>query len=64
MEFDPEAPLDAEESNENTAPTDEEATQDEGARDEEAPSEVDTVAYQNILNQIDEERAERARLST
>ena len=50
MEFDAEAPLDGEDTREDTPEDDREATQDEPALDEEAPSEVNTVAYQNILN--------------
>ena len=64
MEFDAEAPLDGEDTREDTPEDDREATQDEPALDEEAPSEVNTVAYQNILNQIEAEQAERQMLST
>jgi hypothetical protein len=60
MEFDADVPLEGEETREDT-PEDAEATLEEG---EEAPSEVNTIAYQNILDQIDEERAARATLST
>mgnify|MGYP001221099184 FL=1 len=63
MEFDAEVPLEGEETREDT-PEDAEAGE-EGALDEEvAPSEVNTIAYQNILDQIDEERAARATLSS
>ena len=62
--FNADTPLEGDESKEDTAPTDEEATQDEPNQEGEyAPSEVNTVAYQNILTQIDEERAERTKLS-
>ena len=63
MEFDAEVPLEGEETREDT-PEDAEAGE-EGTLDEEvAPSEVNTIAYQNILDQIDEERAARATLSS
>ena len=57
MEFDAEVPLDGEDTKEDTAPTDEDPTLEEGTQDEEAPSEVNTVAYQSLINQIDDERA-------
>jgi len=60
MEFDPDVPLEGEDTREDT-PEDAEA---EEGNDEEAPSEVNTIAYQNILDQIDEERAARATLSS
>jgi len=63
MEFDADVPLEGEETREDT-PEDAEAGE-EGTLDEEvAPSEVNTIAYQNILDQIDEERAARATLSS
>ena len=63
MEFDAEVPLEGEKTREDT-PEDAEAGE-EGTLDEEvAPSEVNTIAYQNILDQIDEERAARATLSS
>ena len=63
MEFDADVPLEGEETREDT-PEDAEATLEEGEEGEVAPSEVNTIAYQNILDQIDEERAARATLST
>jgi len=62
MEFDADVPLEGEDTREDT-PEDAEAGE-EGTHDEEAPSEVNTIAYQNILDQIDEERAARATLSS
>jgi hypothetical protein len=59
MVFDADAPLDGEETREDTPEDDKEATQDEPDFAEDAPSEVNTVAYQNILNQIEAEQAER-----